>query len=67
MICGCAMRVSEIRPWIPHPEKSNAQVYGTFNVCHMIKLIRNLLGDYKTIHDDKGGECTYICWQNTEA
>ena len=58
MILGCAMKVSEIRPRFPHPEKSNVCVYVILNVCH---LIRNLLGDYKTIHDDKAGKCTFIC------
>ena len=46
--------------------KINAQVY-VIDVCHMIQLMRNLLGDYKTIYGDKGGKCTCICWQYIEA
>ena len=56
------MKVFEIRPWFLHQEKSSTLVYVIFDVCHMIKLMRNLLGDYKAICDDKGGVGTYICW-----
>ena len=39
----------------PHPQNSYSRVYVIFDICHMIKLMRNLLGDYHTIcHIENG-------------
>ena len=42
---GCIMDLSNIQTWIPHPQILNAKAHVIFDVCHMIKLMQNLLGD----------------------
>ena len=37
-----------------------------FDVCHMLKLIRNLLGDKKVIYADTNGNLMPIKWQYIE-
>ena len=50
---GCKLKVSDIQPWFPHPQKPRSRIYIIFDVCHMLKLMRNLLGDYKVICNEK--------------
>ena len=44
-LLGCKMKVAEIQPWFPHPNLPGSKIFVVLNVCHMIKLVRNLLGD----------------------
>ena len=46
---GCKLKVSDIQTWFPHPEESSSKIYVIFVACNIIKLMWNLLGDYKTI------------------
>ena len=46
---GCIMDLSNIQTWFPHPQIVNAKVHVTFDVCHMIKLMQNLLSDQKCL------------------
>ena len=65
-LLGCKMKVSEIQPWFPHPSLPGSKNFVVLDVCHMIKLMRNLLGDYKVIcHEDD--DCLQkIEWQYIE-
>ena len=42
-----------------HPSRPNRTVYVILDVCHMLKLARNSLGDKKVFHTDTGAK---ICW-----
>ena len=64
---GCKMLVSDMRTWFQHPPAPNSKIYVIFDVCHLIKLMRNLLGDYKVIcHQDRNGQLHAIRWQYIE-
>ena len=59
---GCKLNVGDMKPWF-YPTQPGNRIYVIFDVCHMIKLMRNLLGDYKVIqHDEK-----LIRWQYIES
>ena len=61
------MKVSEVKTWFSHPQAPNLKIHVIFDVCHMIKLMRNLLGDYKVIcHEGKDGLLHQIKWQYIE-
>ena len=52
-LLGCKMEVTEIQPWFPHHNFPGSNIFVVLDVCHMIKLMRNLLSDYKVIcHED---------------
>ena len=44
----------------------SSQIYIVFDVCHMLKLMRNLLGDYKVICKEEDGELKQIKLQYIE-
>ena len=44
----------------PHPSKTTEKVHVFLDVCHMMKLVRNTLGDWKVLTDS---DKKYICWQ----
>jgi hypothetical protein len=48
---GCCLEKS--KPYFPHP-KSGDNVFILFDACHMLKLARNLLGDYSIIKSPDG-------------
>ena len=45
------MTVSERQTWFPHPERPSSKVHVVFDICNMIKLMQNPLGDYKTMKE----------------
>ena len=57
------MDLSNIQTWFPHPQISNAKVHVIFDVCHMIKLMQNLLGDQKVICYEENDTIQRIKWQ----
>ena len=59
-LLGCMMKVSAIQPWFPHPQMKNEQIHIIFDICHMIKLMHNLLGDYKVITTYQNGKMNPI-------
>ena len=63
---GCKMTVSERQTWFPHPERPSSKVHVVFDICHMIKLMQNLLGEYKTICCEENGLLKPIRWQYIE-
>jgi hypothetical protein len=60
MLCslGCQLDPIDPRPWFTQPFMEH-RVYGTLDICHMLKLSRIALADFKTFYaaDEK------ICWQ----
>ena len=64
---GCKMQVSDMKTWFAHPQVPSSRIYVIFDVCHLMKLMRNLLGDYKVIcHQDTSGQLHEIRWQYIE-
>ena len=64
---GYIMDLFSIQAWFPHPQIPNAKVHVIFDVCHMIKLMQNLLGDEKVICYEENGTIQRINWQYIEA
>ena len=60
---GCKMNVEEPIHWFIHPQQQSFRVYVIFNVCHMLKLMRNLLGHYKVIAHTERDQTLYIKWE----
>ena len=60
------MTVSERQTWFPHPERPSSKAHVVFDVWHMIKLMQNLLRDYKTICCEENGLLKPIRWQYIE-
>lgn len=48
---GCSL--SSGQPYFPHPQ-TGENVYIMFDACHMLKLVRNLLGEYSIIESPDG-------------
>ena len=44
----------------PNPSNISQMIRVFLDVCHMLKLVRNTLGEKKTLSDDQK---RYICWQ----
>ena len=59
---GSVMKVLEFQAWFLHPGKPDTNIHMIFDACHMIKLMRNLLGDYKTISHEVNDKCQNIKW-----
>ena len=57
---GYKLTVADIQPWFRHPKMPGSKVYIILDDCHVIKLIRNLLGDYKVVQKDVNGQCEKI-------
>ena len=51
-LLGCKMKVSEMKTWFSHPQAPSSKIHVVYDVCHLMKLIRNLLGDYKVIYHE---------------
>ena len=60
---GCKMNVEEPTHWFIHPQQQSFRVYVIFDVCHMLKLMCNLLGHYKVIAHTKRDQTLYIKWE----
>ena len=65
-LLGCKMKVAEIMLWFPHPNLPGSKIFVVLDVCHMIKLMRNLLGDYKVICHEDDDHPEKIKWQYIE-
>ena len=61
-LLGCNLDVGEMKTWFQHPQAPGSHVYVIFDVCHMIKLVRNLFGDFKPIQLQSDGELKLIQW-----
>ena len=47
-----------------HPCNMSVNVYGIFDVCHMLKLVRNAFADLKVLIDDNGNEIRWAYMKN---
>lgn len=58
---GANMQINEnSKPFFLHPINKEHRVHVTFDPCHMLKNIRNCLGDLKILFDGDGNE---IKWE----
>lgn len=52
---GCqASDVNNMQTWFPHPCDSNEKVFCMMDVCHMLKLVRNMFATLGTIKTPDG-------------
>ena len=42
---GASLDPSQMTTWFPHPDDENKKIYILLDVCHMLKLVRNTLGE----------------------
>ena len=64
---GCKMKVLDMKSWFSHPLLKNLNACVIFDTCHMIKLVKNLFGDYKVVCHEVNSECQMTKWQYIEA
>ena len=62
----CKMKVSHIQPWFHHPHLPNYKVHVVLDICHMIKLMWNLLADCKVICSENNDHTEEIEWSYIE-
>jgi hypothetical protein len=51
---GASFDFNEMKCSFPHPSDSSIQVSVIFDACHLLKLARNTLADYKVLIDSEG-------------
>ena len=51
---GAQLKLPNIRPYFLNPLDKNKKIYVFLDVCHMLKLIRNTLGDGGILYDKDG-------------
>ena len=61
------MSVSDLQTWFPHPQDDKLQIHVIFDVCHIIKLMQNLLRDKEVIQHVENGKAHLINWHCIEA
>ena len=54
-ILGANFNSSVVQPWFLHPVTQET-IYVILDACHMLKLIRDILGDWKTLLDGNGNK-----------
>ena len=57
---GASLDPANLNPSFVHPSDETLLVFIIFDVCHMLKLVRNVLGDWGVIVDELG---QHIKWQ----
>ena len=57
---GASLDPADLNPSFVHPSDETLLVFIIFDVCHMLKLVRNVLGDWGVIVDELG---QHIKWQ----
>ena len=61
---GADFDLPNFQPYFPHPSNPEQNVFVIFDACHMLKLVRNTLGDLKVFKDSNGN---LIEWKFVEA
>jgi hypothetical protein len=51
---GASFDLTEMKCSFPHPSDSTIQVSVIFDACHLLKLARNTIADYKVLIDGDG-------------
>lgn len=64
-ILGASFEPTNIVPFFPHPV-DGCNVYIMLDACHMLKLIRNALGDLKCINDRSRGPIEWKYFEQLE-
>lgn len=60
-LLGCKFKnITSLQTWFPHPD-TNDKVVVFLDPCHMLKLVRNVMGDLKLLVDGKN---QYIRWSD---
>ncbi len=57
---GATLKPSNMIPYFPHPQNKKEKIYVLLDICHMLKLVRNTLGEGGILYDKDGGK---IQWQ----
>ena len=52
------------KPYFGHPSNLEVKIFVVCDVCHMLKLVRNTLGDLKVLRDSDNNR---ICWAHVTA
>ena len=60
---GANLKHSSMKPWFPHPSNPEQKVYVLLDVCHALKLVRNVLASQAFI---KSPENESISWKFVE-
>ena len=59
-VLGATLDPPNINPSFPHPNcEESYRVFALFDICHMLKLVRNTLAEYGVLLDDENKQ---ICW-----
>ena len=61
---GASLSPPDLKPYFTHPLDKNKRVYVLLDICHMLKLIRNTLGNSGTLVD---GDDQEISWEYVTA
>ena len=56
---GAQLQLSNVKPYFLHPLDKKKRIYIFLDICHMMKLIQNTLGDGGILIDKVGDK---ICW-----
>ena len=57
---GACMTPPNLKPYFIHPSDKSKKIYVLLDICHMLKLVRNTLGDGGTLVDKDGNK---VCWE----
>ena len=57
---GACMTPPNLKPYFIHPSDKGKKIYVLLDICHMLKLVRNTLGDGGILVDKDGKK---VCWQ----
>ena len=64
---GCEIEAQNMKTWFSHPDDPQSKIHVIFDICHMLKLVRNLLGDTKELQVHQNGCVKRIQWKYIEA
>ncbi len=57
---GASLNPRNLKVYFNHPCEESKVVYVFLDICHMLKLVRNTLGEYQVLADENGNK---ILWQ----
>ena len=57
---GACMTPQNLKPYFIHPSDKGKKIYVLLDICHMLKLVRNTLGDGGILVDKDGKK---VCWE----
>ena len=57
---GASLEANNMKTFFPHPMNDELKVYVFLDVCHMLKLVRNTLGQSEIIVDELGNKIRWF-------